>query len=534
MSLKILYNAAGALCATAFTLLQIACTSVPEESNTTKLNEVVLIPKPVSVTATNSTFVLTEEANIYVQDDSEELEQVAQYLATQLRPATGYALQILDGKESPGAGHIHLSASANDSQLGDEGYTLTISEDMVELKANQPQGVFRGIQTLRQLLPARIEENTVQEGPWLISTGSINDYPQYGYRGVMLDVARHFFEPEDVKQYLDYIAYYKMNSMHLHLSDDQGWRIEIKSWPKLTETGGSTEVGGGKGGFYTQEEYAEIVAYAAERYITIVPEIDMPGHTNAALASYPELNCDGKATELYTGTEVGFSTLCTDKEVVYQFVDDVVSELAALTPGPYIHIGGDESHVTPMEDYIPFVNRVQEIVKSHGKEVMGWDEIAHADLVENAVVQYWAEAENAQKAVEQGAKVLMSPAIKAYMDMQYDSTTELGLHWAAYIEVDSAYIWNPAEMAEGITKEDIIGIEAPLWTETITNMDELEYMVFPRLLGYAEIAWSPQPLEWNEYRERLAAQAERFEALDINYYPSSFVPWKTSPVPQLP
>jgi hexosaminidase len=527
MRLKIHNLTTYSLLLTAFFFLQIACTPAPEESMTTHVSEENVIPKPVSMTSKQGTFELTDDTEIYIQGNSEELMKIAQYLAEKLRPATGFDFTVQSTDEDSQEGHIYLSALANDPELGDEGYELTVTEAMINLKANQPEGVFRGIQTIRQMLPPAIEMTAPQPGPWLIAAGNIRDYPEYGYRGVMLDVARHFFEPEAVKQYLDYIAYYKMNVMHLHLSDDQGWRIEIKSWPNLATHGGSTEVGGGEGGYFTQEQYAGIVAYAQDRYITIVPEIDMPGHTNAALASYAELNCDDKATELYTGTEVGFSTLCTDKEVVYEFVNDVVRELAALTPGPYIHIGGDESHVTPMEDYIPFVNRVQEIVQSHGKQVMGWDEIANADLVENAVVQHWAEVENAHKAVEQGAKVLMSPAIKAYMDMQYDSTSPLGLHWAAYIEVDSAYIWDPAAFTEGVDKEDIIGIEAPIWTETITNMDELEYMVFPRLPGYAEIGWSaPQARSWDEYRERLAAHGERFEAMDINYYQSALVPWK--------
>jgi len=317
-----------------------------------------------------------------------------------------------------------------------------------------------------------------------------------------------------------------MNVLHLGLSNDQGWRIEIKSWPNLALHGGSTQVGGGKGGYYTQEQYSDIVKYAKERYITIVPEIDMPGHTNAALASYAELNCNGKATELYTGTEVGFSTFCTGKEITYKFIDDVFRELSAITPGPYIHIGGDESHSTKIEDYIPFVNRVQEIVASHGKQVLGWDEIALAILKPNSVAQWWANVSNAQKAVSQGAKVLMSPAVKAYMDMQYDSTTPLGLHWAAYIEVDEAYKWDPATSVPGLGKESIIGIEGALWTETITNLDEIEYMVFPRLPGYAEIGWTPSSMRnWEEYKYRLAKQTEYFKAMDINYYPSKRVPW---------
>ena len=253
----------------------------------------------------------------------------------------------------------------------------------------------------------------------------------------------------------------------------------------------------------------------------------MPGHTNAALASYAELNCNGKATDLYTGTEVGFSTLCTGKEITYKFINDVIGELAALTPGPYIHIGGDESHVTPLEDYIPFINRVQEIVVSQGKKVIGWDEIANATLVDNATVQFWDNVENTTMGIEKGANVIISPASRAYLDMQYDSTSHLGLHWAGYIEVDHGYSWNPEELVSGLTKEKILGVEAPLWSETVTNIDEVEYLVFPRLPGYAEIAWTkPENRKWDEYKLRLAQHGKRFEEMKIDYYRSPLVPWE--------
>lgn len=492
-----------------------------------------LIPKPVLVEAGGSSFALTSKTDIFITSGNPELQKLAQYLADLLNPATGLDIRIQAVQGTPGAGHILLALSGENAQPGDESYELTITEDLVQLKAAQPAGVFRGIQTLRQLLPATIEKNTPQAGPWEIATGTIRDYPVYAYRGSMLDVARHFFQVEDVKKYIDYLAMYKMNALHLHLSDDQGWRIEIKSWPELTVKGGSTQVGGGPGGFYTQEQYADIVRYAQDRYITIIPEIDMPGHTNAALASYAELNCDGKLRNLYTGMEVGFSTLCTDKEITYQFIDDVIRELAALTPGPYFHIGGDESHVTPLEDYIPFVNRVQEIARKHGKQVIGWDEIANATLLPNSIVQYWAEADNAEKAIAQGAKVLMAPARKVYLDMQYDSTTRLGLHWAAYIEVDSSYLWDPATLEKNIKKEHIFGIEAPLWTETISKLDDLEYMAFPRLPGIAEIGWTdPAARNWADYRLRLGLQKNRFEAMGIDYYPSAQIPWTDAPVAQ--
>ena len=509
-------------------LLQLSCTSKPHAP--ADLSKVTFIPQPVSVTATGSSFELTNGMSIYVQGDSDQAKQTAQFLAEKINPATGFGIAVKTTDKTPKSGNIYLTLSANDPELGEEGYNLTITEDLVTLAANQPAGLFRGVQTIRQMLPESFESAERQDGTGhgtvILATGTIRDYPSYSFRGSMLDVSRHFFSVDDVKRYIDLIASYKMNVMHLHLSDDQGWRIEIKSWPELTKIGGSTQVGGGKGGFYTQEQYSDIVKYAQERFVTIIPEIDMPGHTNAALASYAELNCDGKARELYTGTEVGFSTFCTNKEITYKFIDDVVRELAALTPGPYIHIGGDESHATKKEDYIPFVNRVRDIVLSHGKKMIGWDETAQANLDANSTVQLWASADFAKMAVGKGAKIIMSPATKVYLDMQYDSTTKLGLHWAAYIEVDSGYIWDPATLVPGISKENIVGVEAPLWSETITNMDEIEYMVFPRLPGIAEIAWSPsEGRNWEEYKVRLGKHGARMAAMGIDFYRSPKVLW---------
>jgi hexosaminidase len=496
-----------------------------------------LIPKPVSVTVTNDFFTLTKETKIFVLGDSASDLRVAQWFADKLKPATGFDLNVALSKEEPKAGGIYLVHAANDAALGNEGYELVISKDLIKIAANKPAGWFYALQTIRQLLPADVEQSTVQQASWQIATGTIRDYPEYVYRGSMLDVARHFFSVDDVKRYIDLISTYKMNILHLHLSDDQGWRIEIKSWPNLTRVGGSTEVGGGAGGFYTLEQYKDIVKYAQDRFITIVPEIDMPGHTNAALASYEELHSTADlrsnserpkdtAINLYTGTEVGFSSLRTHQPVTYKFIDDVIRELAAITPGPWIHIGGDESHATSKEDYIPFMSRVQQMVIAHGKQVIGWDEIALATIQPNTVVQFWADAENSKMAVSKGAKVIMSPAKKAYLDMQYDSTTKLGLHWAAYIEVDSAYLWDPANYADSIKRNNVLGVEAALWTETITDMEDIEYMVFPRLPGYAEIAWSPvSGRNWDEYKVRLGNQAVRFKAMGIDYYKSKLVQW---------
>jgi len=292
-----------------------------------------IIPKPVAATATGGVFTITSATQISVEPASDELRALGLYLAGQLQAATGAELTLAP----PGtAAQIRLSTAGADATLGEEGYELTIAPDGVRLSAPQPAGLFYGIQTIAQLLPPPSDSSAAQGGRWKLPAGTIRDYPRFGWRGSMLDVARHFFGVADVKRYIDLMAAYKLNRLHLHLSDDQGWRIWIISWPKLAEYGGSTQVGGGKGGYYTQAEYADIVAYAQQRFIMIIPEIDLPGHTNAALASYAELNCDDVAPPLYTGTEVGFSTLCADKEITYRFVDDVVRGLAALPPGPYI------------------------------------------------------------------------------------------------------------------------------------------------------------------------------------------------------
>ena len=327
------------------------------------------------------TFHLTNATEIVLLDKSPELQQIGNYLMKKLKPATGFSLKVKSDNNQPSAACIKLGVSAGDSMLGKEGYKLTVDDTTVTINANNYEGIFRGIQTLLQLLPADIAASTVQTGPWEIAAGAITDYPAYAFRSSMLDVSRHFFDAKEIKRFIDQIAAYKMNALHLHLSDDQGWRIEIKSWPRLTSYGGSTEVGGGKGGFYTQEEYKDIVQYALSRYITIIPEIDMPGHTNAALASYAELNCNDTAPALYTKTDVGFSTLCVKKDITYKFVDDVVRELAAITPGPYIHMGGDESHATSKEDYLTFVNKIQGIPKKYGKKMIGWRKWRRAILI---------------------------------------------------------------------------------------------------------------------------------------------------------
>lgn len=493
---------------------------VPDEPRTRHI-----VPAPSSIRTSDEVFAITPATKIFVSGGGDETLRIARFLS-ELLTTDSKAPIAVEGGNAPGDGHIRLMVGGAAGAGGAEAYELSITSAGVTLQASQPAGLFYGVQTLRQLLPAALEFEAVRPFEFALPAVQITDTPRFAWRGAMLDVARHFFSVEEVKRYIDLIAMLKLNRLHLHLADDQGWRIEIRSWPNLTKHGGSTEVGGGPGGYYTQQQYADLVAYAAERFITIVPEIDMPGHTNAALASYPELNCDGVAPPLYTGIEVGFSALCVDKDVTYKFIDDVVREIAAMTPGSYFHIGGDEVKKLTDEQYRRFIERVQTIVKSHGKQSIGWDEISPAPLLPDTIVQHWRPKELPRDAVEKKVKLILSPAHKVYVDMKYDQTTPIGLDWAARIPVRDAYDWNPASIVEGVPETSILGVEAALWAETIAGIRDIEYLAFPRIAAVAEIAWTPQARrDWDDFRIRLGGQARRWSALGINFYRSPQVPW---------
>jgi len=489
--------------------------------------ESALVPAPVSARMSGERFILSRATEIHYSSGDQRVAWIASHLAELLpleggraRPAT--ALQF--GRVRAGAINLVLDTALD--SLGEEGYRLVIAPEGVTASAPRPAGLFYAVQTLRQLLPPQVEQRAPL-GNQPMHAGIITDRPRFHWRGAMLDVSRHFLEPAAVKRYIDLMALYKLNRLHLHLSDDQGWRIEIKSWPNLTTRGGSTAVGGGPGGFYTQAEYADIVEYARRRFITVVPEIDMPGHTNAALASYAELNCDGRAQSLYTGIRVGFSSLCPSKEITYRFVDDVVREISSLTPGPWFHIGGDEVETLSPGQYAAFIERVQSIVRSHGKEMIGWDEIGGAKLLPTTIVQYWRPNASARDAIRQGTKFILSPANKVYLDMKYDSATVPGLKWAGYIDVRTSYDWDPATHIAGVGESSVVGIEAPLWSETLVTIADFEYMAFPRLAAVAEVAWSPAPRRaWEDFRQRLARHAPRWSALGLNYYRSPQIPWR--------
>jgi hexosaminidase len=508
-----------------------------------------LVPRAMSQQPGQGVFTLTHETLIVAA--GLELERLGRYLSDHIGIALGpqplrvtatmssiaggaIVLQLTDGARPEGRAYEGRGRRP-DLQVGRPSigaYELDVTEKVITIRAPQPDGIFHGLQTLRQLLPPAFEYEALRPRartapPVQIPVMRITDAPRFEWRGAMLDVARHFLTVDEVKRYVDLMALHKLNRLHLHLADDQGWRIEITSWPRLTTHGGSTEVGGGAGGYYTQEQYSDIVRYAADRFITIVPEIDMPGHTNAALASYAELNCDGVARPLYTGIEVGFSALCVDKDVTYKFIDDVVREIAALTPGPYFHIGGDEVKTLTPEQYASFVDRTHAIVTKHGKQMIGWDEITPTKAAASSIIQHWRSKTTLDEAVGRGAKVIMSIADKAYLDMKYDADTPIGLTWAGIVSVQTSYEWDPGTAAAGVPESAVLGVEGPLWAETITNINDYEYLAFPRLAALAEAGWSPQARRtWEDFRVRLGAQGPRWTALGMNFYRSPEIPWQ--------
>lgn len=507
-----------------------------------------VVPVPTSVVAvTGAPFVFSASTAI-VADGPADVMQTGEFLARMLRKSTALRLPVRRaGRAMAAPGNVLLlrvdtSALANVATAPgtrNEGYTLDITADTIRLVARTSAGLFWGVATLRQLLPWGIEaeHSALRLAPTVsVPSGRITDVPRFAWRGSMLDVARHFFTVDEVMQHIDLMALYKLNRLHLHLADDQGWRIVIASWPKLTQVGGSTEVGGASGGFYTKADYTDIVRYAAARHIVVVPEIDMPGHTNAAIAAYPRLGCSrptpsifGEGTQpagVYTGIRVGWSALCPDKAITWRFVNDVVREIAAMTPGAYVHIGGDEVEVLSHKQYARFVERAQAIVAKYGKTMVGWEEVGKATLRPGSIAQLW-RSDTALLAVKQGNQLIMSPGPRTYLDMKYTPTTEVGLRWAGYIELQTAYDWDPATYSPGLTESSILGVEAPLWSETIKNLNAAQYLLMPRLPALAEVGWSATAQRsWEGFRTRIAAHAPRWRLLGINYYPSPQVAWE--------
>lgn len=479
-----------------------------------------VIPKPISYQKNTGEFIVTENTEIFVKgnskDETEELYRLAEYLSSKLSPATGYNFKI-NRSDKVSEGSIYLTTIDSDELQGDEGYRIDITERIAKVSAYKTEGIFRGLQTFRQLLPAAIEKNELaSDVKWNMECVVIEDKPEYEYRSLMIDVARNFFSVDEIKRQIDIAAGYKINKLHLHLSDDQGWRLEIEKWPELARIGGAKAINGGQGGYYTKEEFKDLVKYAQDRYIEIIPEFDMPGHTTAMLSSYDFLNPSGKKSAPYYGMEVGISSLMCHDEKTYEVIEDIIKEVSEISPSKYIHIGGDEAHKTSKEDYNYFMKRVSEIALKYGKTPIGWNPIDTVDKIDNkTVVQLW-KGDASSNIIENDMKMIVSKASKSYLDMKYDYYTPYGLMWAGCSTVQDAYEWDPQDYAP---RDLILGVESCLFTETITGRKSMDYMIYPRLLGHAEVGWSKkESRDFNEYKNRLKYHGYRLENMGVSYY----------------
>ena len=530
--------------------------------------QVNIIPAPASLQIGTGNFTLPGKISIEAPAD-QDLSTAVTELRSHLATATGYAVSI-SRHSTPTATIRLLLNKTPDAALATEGYRLSVTPQKVIIRANQPAGLFYGVQSLLQLLPKEIESATpVRQVAWQAPCVTIVDTPRFSWRGLMFDVARHFFTKAEVKNFIDEMVKYKYNLLHLHLTDDQGWRIEIKSLPKLTEVGAWNVRREGRfgtfsapkpdeprnyGGFYTQEDIKELVKYAKDHFVDILPEVDVPGHSLAAIASYPELSCTEGAENYRVNSgekfmnwyKGGFSamednTLCPANEKVYPFLDKVFTEIAALFPFPYIHVGGDECAKnfweksdavkqlmekeglkTMQEVQSYFEKRVEKIVESKGKKVIGWDEILEGGLAPNAAVMSWRGIKGGIEAAKLGHQVVMSPTTFVYLDyMQGDAIIEPPVY--ATLRLKTAYSFEP--VPDGVEASLIKGGQANLWTEQVYNTRHLQYMVWPRSLAIAECLWSPrEKKDWNDFEQRVEAQFGRMDLEQVKYARSLFDP----------
>ncbi len=515
-----------------------------------------LVPKPVEVNKLNGTFLLSSKTQISVAKSDSETIQLARLFAEQLEPLVGFKVEVISEtkKEYKQTIILKLNDRANAS-LGTEGYTLLVSPDKITISANKAAGLFYGIQSLLQLIP--VEK---QNGQIAVQGVTITDYPHYVWRGLMLDVSRHFFSKEFVMRYIDQMAKYKLNVFHWHLTDNQGWRIEIKGMPELTNIGAWRVPRTGKfwtfdypepgekatdGGFYTQEDIKEVVEYAKKRFVTIIPEIDVPGHSLAFIASYPEASC----TQMQYHVNAGFShekddiVLCIGNEDNFKKLGVIFSQVAALFPGKYIHIGGDEAskefwkkcpkcqkrmadeglkNEEELQSY--FIKRIEKILTSNGKKLVGWDEILEGGLAPEATVMSWRGVKGGITAANEGHDVVMSPGDNLYLNqLQGDLNIERIYAGGVILRTADVYGYDP--LPEGMDAKHLLGAQANLWAEFVASPRLAEYMTWPRALALSEMLWSPKSqLNWDNFVPRMEAQFPRFDKAQVNYAPSIYDP----------
>jgi hexosaminidase len=527
-----------------------------------------LIPQPVEIKMSKGGFELTPAATIGY--NMEEARQTATLLSSRLQVPTGFELKTVAGKSAS----IQLNIlERTEPSLGGEGYTLEVSTKRITISANRPAGLFYGIQSLLQLLPPAVESTRAVSAKWTVPALKIKDYPRFPWRGLMLDVSRHFFSKEDVMAFIDQMARYKYNTFHWHLTDDNGWRIEIKSLPRLTEVGAWRVQRSGHfgdredpkpgepatyGGFYTHDDIREVVRYAEERHVTIVPEIDVPGHSMAALAAYPELSCT-KNPDIKVNPGTAFSewygngtfkmlvenTLNPSDEKVYEFLDKVFTEVAQLFPNPYIHVGGDECykgywkedpgcqelmrklnirHVEDLQGY--FMGRMDKMLKSKGKKLLGWDEILEGGISPDATVMSWRGMKGGIEAAKLGHNVVMTPTTYTYIDYnQGEQTVDPPIY--AGLRITKSYSFEP--VPEGVDAKYILGGQGNLWTEQIPTLRYAQYMTWPRGWALSEVFWSRREQKnWEQFVPRMEAHFDRYDAAGLGYSRAVYDPIVTT------
>jgi len=497
-----------------------------------------IIPQPVKVVNSSGAFILSDPVKIFISPSDSGLKRNAEFLAEKIKIFSGYDVNIIKSPVDTEKG-IHLKFDKN--ILFREGYHLKIDSQNINISGQTAAGIFYGIQSLLQLFPQVLHNSEKGNKLCAISCVEITDYPRFSWRGMHLDVCRHFFEVDFINKYIDFLASYKMNVFHWHLTDDQGWRIEIKKYPKLTEVGAWRIEEDGKkyGGFYTQEQIKEIIKYAADRYITVLPEVEMPGHATALLYAYPELACtDSGPKTIPNSWGIFYDVMNPGKEETFAFIDDVLTEVSRLFPCPYIHIGGDECpkeqwkksilcqetiRKNKLKDELElqgyFIKRVEKILVSKGKKLIGWDEILEGGLAPEATVMSWRGNKGGIESANQEHDVVMAPSNFVYLNnIQGDAEYEPLGHTPANT-LEKVYYYDPVpEQLPPENRKYILGGEGCLWTEYIPSPDIAEYMLFPRLMALAEVYWSPSDKkDYDSFLKRMIYNFSNLKVQDINF-----------------
>ena len=510
-----------------------------------------IIPQPMSVKETTGDFIIGKKTKIYVDGNDESLRKIGEMLSAQLKLETGYDISVNEKPGNSVKNAIILTQNDASDTLGTEGYNLSVSPEKVIIKSLHTAGVFYGMQTLFQLLPVKSE--APNESRYLIAGVEITDKPRFGWRGMMLDVGRYFYSVDFIKKYIDYLAMHKMNTFHWHLTEDHGWRIEIKKYPKLTQIGAWREATqydratsqidqNPHGGYYTQVQIREVVAYANDRFVNIIPEIEMPGHTLAALVAYPELSCTGGPFKMPIFWNIQKDVYCAGNEQTFQFLEDVLTEVADLFPSPVIHIGGDECpkdrwKLCPkcqarmkteglkdeheLQSY--FIRRIENFLLTKNKRIIGWDEILEGGLAPNAAVMSWRGVTGGIAAAKQHHDVVMSPFDYAYFDYYQGEPYLEPVAFGGLVTLEKVYSYEPVPAELNAQEAYFIkGVQANVWSEFIHSVEKIEYMSFPRAAALAEVGWTdPKLKNWEDFKRRMEVQYKRYDHARINYSKSA-------------